>query len=134
MAAAGLIRIGASTDLLDGGVGLRFTVSVADREHTGFAVRQHGIVHAYLNQCAHVATELDWQPGVFFDSDRRWLMCATHGALYEPASGQCAGGPCLGRGHLRTLQVVERDGSIFWQPDEVVRAPVSEDRSAPPTG
>lgn len=125
MAAAALIRIGASADLVDGGRGLRFDASVGDRAVTGFAVRYRGTVVGYLNQCAHVAMELDWQPGVFFDRDGDVLMCATHGALYEPASGRCAGGPCAGRGGLRRLELVERDGAIYWQPDDVVRAPLS---------
>ncbi|MCA3220519.1 MAG: Rieske 2Fe-2S domain-containing protein [Burkholderiales bacterium] len=132
MAAAALIRIGASADLVDGGRGLRFDASVGDRAVTGFAVRYRGTVVGYLNQCAHVAMELDWQPGMFFDSDGEGdvLVCATHGALYEPATGRCAGGPCAGRGGLRRLQMIERDGAIYWQPDDVVRAPLTARRPA----
>ncbi len=125
MAAAALIRVGASGELVDGGPGLRFVATVADRAVTGFVVRHRGAVVGYLNQCAHVAMELDWQPGQFFDSDGEVLMCATHGALYEPTTGRCAGGPCAGRGGLRRLVVVERDGAIYWQPDDVVRAPLN---------
>jgi nitrite reductase/ring-hydroxylating ferredoxin subunit len=47
-------------------------------------------------------------------------MCATHGALYEPTTGHCAGGPCRG-GRLRKIAVVEHDGKIYWQPDDYVR-------------
>ncbi|MCA3221007.1 MAG: Rieske 2Fe-2S domain-containing protein [Burkholderiales bacterium] len=123
MAAAALIRLAASDELVDGGPGLRFAVELAGRTATGFAIRRQGRAHAYLNQCAHVAMELDWQPGVFFDSEGEFLMCATHGALYEPATGRCAGGPCAGRGSLRPLTLVERGGALYWQPDDVVRAP-----------
>ncbi|MCA3212916.1 MAG: Rieske 2Fe-2S domain-containing protein [Burkholderiales bacterium] len=123
MAAAALIRLAASDELVDGGPGLRFAVELAGRAATGFAIRRHGQARAYLNQCAHVAMELDWQPGVFFDGAGEFLMCATHGALYEPATGRCAGGPCAGRGSLRPLTLVERGGALYWQPDEVVRAP-----------
>lgn len=123
MAAAALIRLAASDELVDGGPGLRFAVVLAGRAATGFAIRRHGQAHAYLNQCAHVAMELDWQPGVFFDGAGEFLMCATHGALYEPATGRCAGGPCAGRGSLRPLTLVERGGALYWQPDEMVRAP-----------
>jgi nitrite reductase/ring-hydroxylating ferredoxin subunit len=125
MAAAALIRIGASADLLDSGPGLRFAASVAGRAVTGFVVRHRGAVVGYLNQCAHVAMELDWQPGVFFDADGQTLMCATHGALYDPATGRCVGGACAGRGGLRKLVVIEQDGGLYWQPDEIVRAPLS---------
>jgi nitrite reductase/ring-hydroxylating ferredoxin subunit len=42
------------------------------------------------------------------------LICATHGALYDPASGACLGGRCEGRG-LKAVPVVERDGNIYCE-------------------
>jgi nitrite reductase/ring-hydroxylating ferredoxin subunit len=47
-------------------------------------------------------------------------MCATHGALYEPDTGRCAGGPCHG-GRLHKIQVVEQGDKVYWQPDDLVR-------------
>ena len=64
--------------------------------------------------------ELDWTEGEFFESSGLYLMCATHGALYEPDTGNCAGGPCRG-GRLHTIRVIERESQIFWEPDEYVR-------------
>jgi nitrite reductase/ring-hydroxylating ferredoxin subunit len=113
----GMIEICASEALVDGGDGVRFAVRVGGVDATGFVVRYRGRVFGYLNRCAHVAMELDWQPGRFFDADGELLVCATHGALYHPASGRCVGGPCGGRGALRTLQVAERDGRVYWFPD-----------------
>jgi nitrite reductase/ring-hydroxylating ferredoxin subunit len=86
-----------------------------------FAVRHQGRVVAYLNRCAHVAMELDWLAGRFFDSDGQALLCATHGAAYDPSDGRCVGGPCAGRGGLRRLQVVEEGGVVYWRPDAGVR-------------
>jgi nitrite reductase/ring-hydroxylating ferredoxin subunit len=40
------------------------------------------------------------------------LVCATHGATYEPATGHCIMGPCKGS-HLIAAQVEERDGSVY---------------------
>jgi len=74
-------------------------------------------VHAYLNRCGHVPVELDWQHGEFFDDSKLYLICATHGALYAPESGQCLGGRCNGRG-LTKLPVEERDGNIYLIPTE----------------
>jgi nitrite reductase/ring-hydroxylating ferredoxin subunit len=102
----------ASGDLLDGGDGIRFTVTRPTGEEPAFVVRHGGRVRAYLNRCAHVPVELDWQPGRFFDSDRRYLICATHGALYEPGSGYCFAGPCKGR-TLVPVEVEERDGGVY---------------------
>ena len=117
MADAGLIALCASSALLDGGVALRFELRADGQAASAFAVRYQGRVYAYLNRCAHRALELDWLPGQVFDADGRYLVCATHGALFEPASGHCAGGPCDGHGGLRPLSVIEQDGTIYWKPD-----------------
>ena len=108
--------------LLDGGKGVRFPVLAFGHPGTGFVVRYGGKPFAYLNRCAHVPIELDWSQGDFFESSGLYLMCATHGAVYEPETGKCAGGPCRG-GRLRPIAVHERDGGIWWQPDDMVRAP-----------
>jgi nitrite reductase/ring-hydroxylating ferredoxin subunit len=118
MADAGpLIALCPSAQLVDRGVGLRFDARVDGEKLSAFVVRHRGQVVAYLNRCAHVAMELDWIAGEFFDSDGEALVCATHGAAYDPRSGRCLGGPCAGRGGLRPLQVCEQDGVVYWRPD-----------------
>lgn len=112
-----MIEICSSEALVDGGRGVRFEVSVGGRAVPAFVVRFGGVVRGYLNRCAHVATELDWQLGEFFDFDAQHLVCSTHGALYEPATGRCAGGACAGHGGLRALKVIEQDGRVAWEPD-----------------
>ncbi len=62
----------------------------------GFVVNHEGHYHAYVNSCPHVGTPLDLWPNEFFTDDGRALICSTHGALYEPASGLCTAGPCVG--------------------------------------
>lgn len=104
--------IGSSADLKDGGSGLRFAVERGGETLQGFAIRYDGKAYAYLNRCAHVGIELDWVPGQFFDSGGLYLMCATHGAAYEPETGRCVWGPCKGAG-LIPLPVVERGGELF---------------------
>jgi nitrite reductase/ring-hydroxylating ferredoxin subunit len=117
-----LIYICASDALINGGRGVRFEVSVAGRMVPAFVIRYGGRTFAYLNRCAHVAMELDWQPGAFFDFDAEYLLCATHGALYDPVTGGCVGGACLGHGGLRALQVVEEGGRVCWRPDDYAQA------------
>lgn len=106
--------------LEEGGRGVRFPVTAGGEDTTGFVVRYGGTVYGYLNRCAHVPIELDWAEGEFFESSGLYLMCSTHGAIYDPETGRCAGGPCRG-GRLRPLAVVERDGKLYWQPDDFVR-------------
>ncbi|SNS74711.1 Ferredoxin subunit of nitrite reductase or a ring-hydroxylating dioxygenase [Noviherbaspirillum humi] len=114
------IPICASADLEDGGKGVRFPVTAGGEDRTGFVVRHDGQVYGYLNRCAHVPIELDWNEGEFFESGGGYLMCSTHGALYVPSTGLCAGGPCRG-GRLRPIQVTEADGQISWHPDDFIR-------------
>lgn len=109
-----------AAEVLEGGKGVRFPVKAGSDDATGFVVRYDGQVHAYLNRCAHVPIELDWSPGDFFESSGLYIMCSTHGAIYVPATGFCAGGPCRGA-RLRKIAVVERDGQVWWQPDDFVK-------------
>jgi nitrite reductase/ring-hydroxylating ferredoxin subunit len=104
-------RICVATELIEGARGLRFLVNVDGGAQPAFAIRHGGRAYAYLNRCAHKGVELDWVEGEFFDRDGLSLVCATHGARYDPASGRCTGGPCAGRG-LRRLAVVEQDGDL----------------------
>lgn len=104
----------ASADLVDAGPGVRFEVDYRGEVAAAFAVRHEGRVHAYLNRCAHIALELDWLPGAFFDAEGHDLICSTHGAVYSAASGKCLGGPCSGSPLIK-LAVAERDGVIILE-------------------
>ncbi len=106
-----------SSDLDNGGFGVRFDVERNDGEKAvGFVIRYRDEAHAYINRCAHIQVELDWQHGQFFDDDERFLICATHGAIYSPDSGVCVAGPCKGQ-RLEKLLTEEKDGEIFLLPE-----------------
>ncbi len=100
-----------SSVLEEGGKGFRFNVDWQGRKTPAFVIRYQGKAHAFLNQCGHVPVELDWQEGEFFDAEQVYLVCATHGALYDPAKGTCISGRCNGRG-LTTLPVEEINNQI----------------------
>jgi nitrite reductase/ring-hydroxylating ferredoxin subunit len=103
-----------SEALAEGGDGVRFEVERHGRNEPAFLIRWQGRARAFLNRCGHVPVELDFQPGQFFDFSGHYLVCATHGALYDPATGTCQGGRCNGVG-LEPIPVVERDGGIYLQ-------------------
>jgi nitrite reductase/ring-hydroxylating ferredoxin subunit len=105
----------ASADLEERGKAVVFDVLLWGQPARAFALRFDGRVVAYMNRCAHVPTELDWQPGEFLDLDKRWIICAVHGATYEPADGTCIAGPCRGE-RLMELAVAERGGQVYWYP------------------
>lgn len=109
------VALCASAALIDGGLAVPFEVRWAGQDCPAFAVRYAGRVVAYLNRCAHVPMEMDYQPNQFFDTTGHRLICATHGALYDPASGRCVGGRC--RSGLQPVRVSEADGWVYWHPD-----------------
>ena len=105
-----------SDQLAERGHGVRFPLPEFGERVTGFVVRYDGKVFAFVNQCAHLPVELDWNEGDFFNMSRNFLICSTHGAQYEPQTGYCILGPCKGQS-LIPLHVVERDNKIFLNLD-----------------
>ncbi len=116
-----LIALCNTRDLTDGGDAVPFDVVYAGQTCRAFAIRYQGRVHAYLNRCRHVAMEMDFQPNRFFDDSGQWLLCATHGAAYQPDTGVCVGGPC--RGGLITNALSEADGVVHWHTEYNLHPP-----------
>ncbi|MFU8806570.1 MAG: Rieske 2Fe-2S domain-containing protein, partial [Bradymonadaceae bacterium] len=74
-------------------------------DQVGFVVRWAGELHAYQNVCPHWSTPLNAEGGDdFFDLASGTLICQMHGARFEPDTGLCISGPCLGES-LRSLHV-----------------------------
>jgi nitrite reductase/ring-hydroxylating ferredoxin subunit len=109
----------ASTALVDGGGAVRFSVLHSGEEVPAFIVRYRSNVHAYINRCAHRGINLDWDPGRFFDYAGRYLICAVHGAVYEPATGTCVGGPC-NKGLVK-LAVIEKNNAVYLASSDATR-------------
>lgn len=109
-----------SADLAERGRALVFDVLLWGQPARAFVLRHDGVLRGYINRCAHVPVEMDWQPGEFLDADKRFIVCSIHGASYEPAQGRCVGGPC-GRSKLIALDVAEHGGQACWYPSRDVR-------------
>ena len=104
-------RVCRTEALAERGEGVRFDVRAGSATVPAFVLRIDGRALAYLNRCAHVPVELDWNPGRFLDDTGTVIVCATHGAVYDGADGTCVGGPCRGRG-LLPLPCRESDGWV----------------------
>lgn len=117
-------------ELAERGRAVVFDVLLWRQPARAFALRFDGRVVAYINRCAHVPTEMDWQPGEFLDAERRNIVCSIHGATYAPESGRCVGGPC-GRGRLMALAVSESDGQVYWYPSRDIAPLVFDEPDAP---
>ncbi|MGD9773146.1 Rieske (2Fe-2S) protein [Diaphorobacter sp.] len=98
--------------LVNGGRAVAFDVRYCGQVCRAFAIRYRGRAYAYLNRCTHVPIEMDYQEGQFFDDTGSWLLCATHGAAYQPDTGACAGGPC--RGGLVQIALTEEGDMVHW--------------------
>ena len=101
-----------SSKLADGGLAATFT---APDGTPAFAVRWHGGVRGYLNQCPHAGGPLDLE-GQVLESSGRFLMCARHGAIFEPDTGKCVGGPCRGA-RLTPVALREDEEGHVWLTD-----------------
>ncbi|MGA9852220.1 MAG: Rieske (2Fe-2S) protein [Gammaproteobacteria bacterium] len=76
-----------------------------------FLVRRGDAVRAYHNICPHAGNFLNWKEDAFLTMDKSLIMCAAHGALFDPLSGICVAGPCPGRG-LTALPVAIENGLV----------------------
>jgi len=82
------------------------------RDAEGFAYRApDGAVRAFVNVCPHRAQPVALGDGRLFNAAGE-IECQAHGARFDPLTGACVGGPCLGAA-LVPLPVAERDGAIW---------------------
>ena len=63
---------------------VKFNYELKGIKLSGFVIFYQGNFHVYQNQCMHLSVELDWQDNDFFDDEGRFIVCATHGAIYNP--------------------------------------------------
>lgn len=78
---------------------------------SGFALRTRGQLVAFVNACPHQLLALNWRPHDFLDAARQHIVCANHGAVFDPVSGACIAGPCAGT-MLQPWPVREMNGRI----------------------
>ena len=84
------------------------------RPFQGFVVRRGGELHGYVDSCPHTGGPLPAEPDRYLDRKGEWILCWTHGAMFQIADGLCVAGPCVKRS-LRPWPVAVRG-------DEVVTA------------
>jgi nitrite reductase/ring-hydroxylating ferredoxin subunit len=101
----------ARTDEVGAGRTKKFFLQCAGREVEAFVLNHDGAFFAYVNKCCHIPMTMDWVENQFLTEDERFIQCATHGALYEPASGECVSGPPIGQ-CLTAVPLIVRDGVI----------------------
>lgn len=96
----------------------KFMLSVEGRETECFLVNYGGQYFAYINRCAHVPMTMDWIDNQFLTEDGRYILCATHGAAFEPETGECIFGPPCGKFLARVPLSMAGDRILAGQPIE----------------
>lgn len=81
-----------------------------------------GAVHVYLNRCPHLGIPLAWQDSQILSRDGRYLQCSSHGALFEPGTGFCIEGPCMGD-QLWEISCRIEQGEVCVDTSELPAAP-----------
>jgi nitrite reductase/ring-hydroxylating ferredoxin subunit len=104
---------------LAAGESMKFMLPVRGADEECFVINFHGDYHAYVNRCRHVPMAMDWVDNQFFAEQGRYLMCQTHNAYFEPASGECIAGPPSACGKFLYRVPLEIDrGFIYARPPE----------------
>ncbi len=99
------------TDLPDGSTNA-FEIAEGKNIQKFFIVRKGKSIFAYLNSCPHTGSPLDWVPNQFLNKEKEYIMCATHGALFEIDTGKCVEGPCKGD-KLNSLKASIIENKVF---------------------
>ena len=118
---------------MNGGLGVKVPVHDAAGQTTAFFVRYQDRVHGYLNRCAHVGVELDWE-GSFFTRTGD-LSCARATAPPTSPTPACAwAAPKNGR--LTALDAGTRRRGLlaFYRQDPPAGRRLSAGRPWPPDG
>jgi nitrite reductase/ring-hydroxylating ferredoxin subunit len=90
----------------------KFMLACGGRQLECFVVNWRGLLRAFVNQCRHIPMTLDWVENQFFDEAGDYLLCPTHGALYEPDGGECVVGPPCGKA-LYAVPLLERGDEVL---------------------
>jgi nitrite reductase/ring-hydroxylating ferredoxin subunit len=97
----------------------KFIITPGGHEVEAFLVNFDGAFYAYVNRCRHIALTLDWVDNRFFTEDGRHIICANHGATYEPKTGECIWGPCLGASLQPVALEIAQEKIYALCPDEL---------------
>lgn len=103
-------------DEIEDGGARGFTLGDGAASRNIFVVRQQDRFFGYVNSCPHIGTPLEFMPDRFLTADGREILCSTHGARFEIASGRCLAGPCRGKA-LQAVNLRVVDGWLVAQDD-----------------
>jgi nitrite reductase/ring-hydroxylating ferredoxin subunit len=112
------VTVGAVSEIAPGQT-RKFLLPTGGEPVEAFVVNFRGALHAWVNRCRHVPLTMDWVENHFLDEAGEHIVCATHGGLYRPDTGECVAGPPFGKVLIRVPLRVEGDQLIATVPAEL---------------
>ena len=100
---------------IEDGEGKGFQLGEGDAARSIFVVREDRAVYGYLNSCPHLGTPLEFQPDQFISADGGYILCSTHGALFEIDDGFCISGPCAGASLTPVAVALDAEDRVVLQ-------------------
>lgn len=77
-------------------------------------MRHRGALIGWLDACPHYAggTPMAWKKNEYLNGAGTHLACHAHGALFDPETGECVAGACLGKRLTRVELILGTDGTV----------------------
>ena len=88
-----------------------FVLQIGEAFFHGFVVRKDGETAGWVDRCPHAGFPIAMELDRYLTPDGSLIMCGWHGAVFEPISGACVGGPCAG-GKLTPWPVTVTNGIV----------------------
>ncbi|MFV2057821.1 MAG: Rieske (2Fe-2S) protein [Thiohalomonadales bacterium] len=106
-----LILIPGLTNLI-GNTTLSYTLTDTTPSIDLILVHHAGQRYAYVDRCPHFGLNLNWRPDQYYNINKHYLQCSTHGALFRIEDGLCIFGPCEGAS-LQNVPLIRRNNQYF---------------------
>lgn len=103
-------RLGLAVEVPEGGA--RGYDPEGRGQHTVFALRHRGQLHLWRDRCPHAGTPMAWRRHAYLNAAGDRIICAAHGAQFEPDTGLCVLGPCLGERLQAVPFAIDSTGEI----------------------
>ncbi|MDO6452818.1 Rieske 2Fe-2S domain-containing protein [Neptunomonas phycophila] len=85
-----------------------------DGNDTFFIVKSEGKLFGWFNSCPHIdGAPMAWRKDAYLNAKRSHIACHAHGALFEPKTGLCIQGPCVGKTLESVTIKVNLDGHAW---------------------
>lgn len=73
-----------------------FVLQIGEAFFHGFVVKKDGEVAGWVDRCPHAGFPIAMELDRYLSNDGSVILCGWHGAVFEPLTGACVGGPCAG--------------------------------------